>query len=73
VLTPERNGIHLRVDGTGGVVPDYLHALGGWLELARYDPAVYHEIRRTAEAAKVTDLGVVTALLKWERVVAAGR
>ena len=70
VLTPGRDGIHRRVDGGAGVYPDYLPALGGWLELSRANPDVYREIRRTIETTGTNDPKVIAAVLKWERRLA---
>jgi hypothetical protein len=67
VLTPKRDGVNRRVDGTAGVYLDYLPALAGWLELTRADPAVYREIRRTVETVGTKDLGLLAGLAKWER------
>ncbi len=70
VLTPGRDGIHRRVDGTGGTYPDYLPALGGWLELSGANPEVYRAIRRTLETTGTHDPKVIAAVLKWERRLA---
>ena len=67
VLTPKRDGVNRRVDGSAGVHLDYLPALAGWLELTRADPAVYREILRTVETVGTKDLGLLAALAKWER------
>lgn len=71
VLTPDRSSVLRRVDGQGGVHADYVPALAGWLELAGSDPEVYREIRRVAEAVQTSDLGLIAALLKWERRLSA--
>ena len=67
VLTADRTGVNRRVDGGAGVYPDYLPALAGWVNLAGANSAVYREIRRTVEAHGPDELGLVAALLKWER------
>ena len=67
VLTPARDGVRRRVDGTGDPFPGFLPALAGWLELSVADPAVYREIRRTLETTRTAELTVVAAVLKWER------
>ncbi|MCX6955306.1 MAG: hypothetical protein NTV51_24390, partial [Verrucomicrobia bacterium] len=72
VLTADRTGVNRRVDGGAGVYPDYFPALSGWINLARADPAVYREIRRTVEAKGPDDLGLVAAMLKWEQKLGAG-
>jgi hypothetical protein len=73
VLTSQRDGINVRVDGTGGPYPDYLGALGGWLELAEANPDVYRAIRQTIEATKSIDFRTLAAVLKWERILADRR
>ncbi len=67
VLTPARDGVRRRVDGTGDPYSPYLPALAGWLELSVADPAVYREIRRTLETTRTAELTVIAAILKWER------
>jgi hypothetical protein len=67
VLSPERMGVNLRVDGTGGLQPSYFHAVSGWLELSAANAEVYQEIRRTVENVGTADLPIIAALLKWER------
>lgn len=70
VLTPERDGVNLRVDGSGGRRPDYFHAIGGWVELAGANPEVFRAIRRTVETVGTDELRTLAALLKWERKLA---
>ncbi|MBI5768370.1 MAG: hypothetical protein HZA93_11290 [Verrucomicrobia bacterium] len=70
VLTPPRDGINVRVDGTGGPHPEYFGALGGWLELAEANPEVYRAIRRTIETTKTFDFRTMAAVLKWEKKLA---
>jgi hypothetical protein len=67
VLTPARDGVRRRVDGTGEPYAPFLPALAGWLELAAADPAVYREIRRTLETTRTAELATIAAVLKWER------
>lgn len=67
VILPDRSGIRRAVDGKGGDHPAYFPILHGWLELAAYNPKVYHEIRKTYLNRAEENLAFTAELLRWER------
>ncbi|MDP3468420.1 MAG: hypothetical protein Q8S11_08805 [Daejeonella sp.] len=71
VILPDRSGIRRAVDGKGGDHAAYFPILHGWLELAAFNPEVYHEIRKTYLNRAQENLAFTAELLRWERKMKA--